>query len=109
MGIDIKETNLNFNSLSERSYTDQIVLHHTGGNDIDASAEQIHGWHLKTAGQVSAITMLSAKMAQSSVADQSGQSVLMPTARTVTRLVFILAVTLNRLNRLHSRLRSALC
>ena len=47
MGIDIKETNLDFSSLSERSYTDQIVIHHTGGNDIDASAEQIHGWHLK--------------------------------------------------------------
>lgn len=46
MSIDIKETDLSFNSLSERSYTDMIVLHHTGGNDIDASAEQIHGWHL---------------------------------------------------------------
>jgi hypothetical protein len=45
--IDIKETDLNFSSLSERPYTDQIVIHHTGGNDIDASAEQIHGWHLK--------------------------------------------------------------
>ena len=44
--VDIKETNLDFASLSERSYTDMIVLHHTGGNDIDASAEQIHGWHL---------------------------------------------------------------
>lgn len=44
--IDIKETDLNFSSLSERSYTDQIVIHHTGCNDIDASAEQIHGWHL---------------------------------------------------------------
>jgi hypothetical protein len=46
MSIDIKETNLDFASLSERSYTDQIVIHHTGCNDIDASAEQIHGWHL---------------------------------------------------------------
>lgn len=46
MSIDIKETHLDFNSLSERSYTDQIVVHHTGVNDIDASAEQIHGWHL---------------------------------------------------------------
>ena len=46
MSIDIKETNLDFSSLSERSYTDQIVIHHTGCNDIDASAEQIHGWHL---------------------------------------------------------------
>lgn len=44
--IDIKETDLNFSSLAERSYTDQIVIHHTGCNDIDASAEQIHGWHL---------------------------------------------------------------
>lgn len=46
MSIDIKETYLDFNSLSERSYTDMIVIHHTGVNDIDASAEQIHGWHL---------------------------------------------------------------
>jgi hypothetical protein len=44
--IDIKETDLNFSSLSERSYTDMVVIHHTGCNDIDASAEQIHGWHL---------------------------------------------------------------
>lgn len=46
MSVDIKETNLNFNSLSERSYTDMIVIHHTGSPDMDASAEQIHGWHL---------------------------------------------------------------
>lgn len=46
MNVDIKETNLNFNSLSERSYTDQIVIHHTGSPDMDASAEQIHNWHL---------------------------------------------------------------
>lgn len=46
MSIEIKETNLDFSSLSERSYTDMIVIHHTGCNDIDASAEQIHGWHL---------------------------------------------------------------
>lgn len=46
MSVDIVETNLDFRSLSERSYTDQIVIHHTGCNDIDASAEQIHGWHL---------------------------------------------------------------
>lgn len=46
MSIDIKETYLDFNSLSERSYTDMIVIHHTGSPDMDASAEQIHGWHL---------------------------------------------------------------
>ena len=45
--IKIVETELDFSSLSERPYTDMIVLHHTGGNDIDASAEQIHGWHKK--------------------------------------------------------------
>lgn len=46
MSIDIKETYLDFNSLAERSYTDMIVIHHTGSPDMDASAEQIHGWHL---------------------------------------------------------------
>lgn len=46
MMLDIVETNLDFKSLSERSYTDMVVIHHTGCNDIDASAEQIHGWHL---------------------------------------------------------------
>lgn len=46
MSVDIVETNLEFNSLSERSYTDMVVIHHTGCNDIDASAEQIHGWHI---------------------------------------------------------------
>ena len=41
----IKETDFEFRSLSEREYTDMIVIHHTGVNDIDASAEQIHDWH----------------------------------------------------------------
>lgn len=31
--------------LTERRDTDMIVIHHTGGNDIDASAEQIDEWH----------------------------------------------------------------
>ena len=44
--MQIVETNLQPNlSLSERGYTDMIVIHHTGCNDIDASAEQIDGWH----------------------------------------------------------------
>lgn len=46
MKIDIFETDLDFESLSERDTTDMIVLHHTGENDIDASAEQIHEWHI---------------------------------------------------------------
>lgn len=32
--------------LTERDETDMIVLHHTGDTDMDASAKQIHGWHL---------------------------------------------------------------
>ena len=43
--VDIVETDLYFDSLSERGATDMVVIHHTGCNDIDASAEQIHGWH----------------------------------------------------------------
>ena len=43
---NIKETNLQFTGLSKRSYTDLIVIHHTGSvKDIDASAAQIHDWH----------------------------------------------------------------
>ena len=43
--VDIKETNLEFGGLTERTTTDMIVIHHTGAN-MDASAEQIHEWHL---------------------------------------------------------------
>lgn len=46
MKVDVVETNLTFSSLSERGKTDMIVIHHTGCNDIDASAAQIHEWHL---------------------------------------------------------------
>lgn len=45
--VDIKETNLDFTNLSERGATDMIVIHHTGSvQDMDASAAQIHSWHL---------------------------------------------------------------
>ena len=44
--VSIKENKFNFrNGLTERKVTDMIVIHHTGGADIDASAEQIDGWH----------------------------------------------------------------
>ena len=44
---NIKEKNFKFaNGLQNRAKTDLIVVHHTGVNDIDASAEQIHGRHL---------------------------------------------------------------
>ena len=32
--------------LLPRTSTRRIIIHHTGGADIDASAEQIHQWHL---------------------------------------------------------------
>lgn len=44
--VKIKETNLNFNGLYDRAATEFIVIHHTGCKDIDASAPQIHEWHL---------------------------------------------------------------
>ena len=48
---NIVETDLRFSKeLIERDATDMIVIHHTGGNDIDASAEQIHEWHLNNPG-----------------------------------------------------------
>lgn len=36
-----------FSELSARFSTKRIILHHTGGADIDATAEQIHQWHLE--------------------------------------------------------------
>lgn len=44
--MKIFDPQLKFTSLAERPATDMIVIHHTGCNDIDASAEQIHEWHL---------------------------------------------------------------
>jgi len=32
--------------LSKRASTNRIIIHHTGGADIDAYSEQIHKWHL---------------------------------------------------------------
>lgn len=43
----IIEKSFNFvHSLNKRAITDKIIIHHTGGADIDAYAEQIHQWHL---------------------------------------------------------------
>lgn len=36
-----------FAPLAKRIVTDKIIIHHTGGADIDAYAEQIHQWHLE--------------------------------------------------------------
>ena len=44
--VNVKDTDLYFNDgLIYRETTDMIVLHHTGGADIDASAEEIDQWH----------------------------------------------------------------
>ena len=43
---DIKDYDLEFNSLSDRYMTDMIVVHHTGNpSDDDLSAEDIHYMH----------------------------------------------------------------
>lgn len=45
--MKIRRPNLQFGALSDRPYTDQIVIHHTGSvRDTDFSAEQIHASHL---------------------------------------------------------------
>lgn len=45
--VQIKDYGLKFNSLTNRSKTDMIVIHHTGNFiDDDCSAEQIHESHL---------------------------------------------------------------
>lgn len=45
--VNIIDTGIEWDEddLAERDETDMIVIHHTGGNDIDASAQQIHEWH----------------------------------------------------------------
>ena len=44
--LNIIEKHFGFqNLLTERIYTNRIIIHHTG-SAIDASAEQIHEWHL---------------------------------------------------------------
>ena len=46
IGMNIIHPYLKFGELSERPFTDMIVIHHTGERDIDASAQDIHRWHL---------------------------------------------------------------
>lgn len=44
--VNIVETDLDFNgSFQKRFTTDMVVIHHTGGSDLDASAEEINQWH----------------------------------------------------------------
>lgn len=44
--MKIIETNLEFRSLTPRDSTVGMVLHHTGADDVDLSAEEIHAIHL---------------------------------------------------------------
>ena len=44
--VNVKDVGLDFaGDLSTRTATDMVVLHHTGGADIDASAKEIDTWH----------------------------------------------------------------
>ena len=45
-GVQIRETYLRFLSLTNRTVTDMIVIHHVGGTDHEVSAAEIHRWHL---------------------------------------------------------------
>lgn len=46
LGVPIRETNLRFRSLENRTTTDAIIVHHIGGTNRDISAEEVHAWHL---------------------------------------------------------------
>jgi N-acetyl-anhydromuramyl-L-alanine amidase AmpD len=44
--VNVIDTGLEFiKELENRTKTDMIVIHHTGENDIDASAQDINRWH----------------------------------------------------------------
>lgn len=46
--VNVIDTGLEFiKELENRTKTDMIVIHHTGENDIDASAQDINSWHQK--------------------------------------------------------------
>ena len=46
-GVTVRQTYLNFRSLSNRRVTDAIIVHHVGNTNADVSAETIHRWHLQ--------------------------------------------------------------
>lgn len=45
-GVVVRQTNLDFRSLTNRSRTDAVIIHHIGNTDADVSAETVHQWHL---------------------------------------------------------------
>ena len=44
-GVTIRETNLKFGLLENRTRTDAIVVHHIGNTNADVSAATVHAWH----------------------------------------------------------------
>ncbi len=44
--VPIKESYLHFRSLTNRTVTDMIVVHHIGGTNREVSAAEVHQWHL---------------------------------------------------------------
>ncbi|MBQ1876793.1 MAG: N-acetylmuramoyl-L-alanine amidase [Selenomonas sp.] len=45
-GVVVQPTYLHFRSLTNRTRTDAIVVHHIGNTNADVSAATVHEWHL---------------------------------------------------------------
>ena len=45
-GVVVQPTYLHFRSLTNRTRTDAIVVHHIGNTNADVSAATVHQWHL---------------------------------------------------------------
>lgn len=45
-GVEVKATHLTFRSLTNRTKTDAIIVHHIGNTNADVSAATVHQWHL---------------------------------------------------------------
>ena len=44
-GVPVRETNLSFGPLENRTRTDAIIVHHIGNTNADVSAATVHAWH----------------------------------------------------------------
>lgn len=92
--VNVKDYHLHFNgTLKTRKVTDMIVLHHTGGADIDASAPQIDRWHKNNGWAGIGYHYVIRKDGTVEKVALTGRLVLMPMVRTGILLVFTLVVT----------------
>ena len=46
LNVQVKESYLQFTSLTNRTVTDMIVMHHIGGSNREVTAAEVHQWHL---------------------------------------------------------------